>query len=805
MGTLFQDLRYGLRMLAKNPGFTAVAVITLALGIGANTAIFSVVNPILLRPLPYKNPGRLVTIWETEPSGPGSLFPATSPDFEDWRKQNGVFEDLAAATVDGAALTGVAEPLQLEGWAVSPAIFPVLGVEPLMGRTFAAGETDHSRVVVLSYGLWQRAFGGDRNIVGRKITLDGEAFDVVGVMPSAFRFPRIWGQRAEFWRPINIGEPDWKKSRGNHWFWVLGRMRSGVRIDQVRANMETVSGRLAQQYPQTNTGVIAKVVGLRERLTQNVRPALLVLFAAVGFLLLVACVNVANLLLAKAVGRQRETAIRLAVGSSRLRLIRQLLTESVLLFLVGGIAGLLVGGWALKLLLRAAPQGYVPGAAGVHLDTWVFAFTFLVAFLAGALAGLIPAIQASKPDLHDALMESARNVAAPHQHSRRLLTAGEIALALIMLIGAGLSIKSLVRLLGVQAGFDAQNVLTARIALPESRYPKPAQVTTFYQLLLERVQALPGIRSASLTDHLPLEGGSNGTVIIEGQPAPKNMWSSPLVEWDTVMPGYFQTLRIPLLRGRDFIAQDAEDKPPVAAINETMANLFWPKQDPVGKRFSQDKDKPKWITVVGVVGDVREYGLDQPTAPEAYFPQSQESRTYVTIVVRTATKPLSQLSAVTQAVHELDGQLPVFQPRELTEVVSASSEEQRFVALLLGLFAGLALVLAAVGIYGVVSYSVVQRTHELGVRLALGAGQWDVLGMVLGEGLRLAAYGLGAGLVAAFILTRLMSSLLYGVRPTDPFTFVLVPIVLIAVALLASYVPARRATKVDPMVALRHE
>ncbi len=805
MRTLLQDLRYGLRMLAKNPGFTAVAVVTLALGIGANTAIFSVVNAVLLRPLPYKDAQNLVVIWETEPSSPGNLFPVTSPDFEDWRKQNNVFEGLAAASGDGAALTGTSEPLQLDGWRVSPEIFPLLGVQPLLGRTFSADETGHDHVVILSYGPWQRAFGGDRSIVGRKITMDGEAYDVVGVMPSTFKFPRVWGHGAEFWRPITFDQPAWKKDRGDHWLWVLGRMKPGVTIEQARAEMETVSGRLAQQYPNTNTGVISKVVDLRQQLTKNVKPALLVLFAAVGFLLLIACVNVANLLLAKAVGRQHEIAIRLAVGSGRLRLIRQLLTESVLLFLVGDAAGLLVGDWALGLLLNAAPGGYVPSTAEVHLDAWVFLFTLVIAFLAGAFAGLIPAIQASRPDLHNALKGSARNIATPHQRSRRLLTAGEIALALMMPIGAGLAIKSLVRLLGVQAGFDPQNVLTARIALPDSRYPKPIQVTSFYQQLLERVRALPGVLSASLVWNLPLEGGSNDTVIIEGQPAPKNIWSSRLVELDTVMPGYFHTLRIPLLRGRDFTAQDTEDKPQVAVINETMAHLFWPNQDAVGKRFSKDKDKPKWITVVGVVGDVREYGLDQATAPEAYFPQSQDNHNYMAIVVRTATKPLSQLLAVTGAVHDLDSQLPVYAPRELSQIVSESSEQQRFVALLLGLFAGLALVLASVGVYGVLSYSVVQRTHELGIRMALGAGRRDVLVMVLGEGLRLALYAIVAGLAGAFVLTRLMSSLLYGVRPADPFTFAVVPLVLVGVALVATFIPARRATKVDPMVALRYE
>src|SRR5437016_5086114 len=637
MGTFLQDSRYGLRLLAKNPGFTAVAVVTLALGIGANTAIFSVVNATLLRPLPYKDAQRLVVIWETEPGGPGNLYPDAGPDFEDWRKQNQVFEGLAAATTSGAALTGISEPLQLQGREVSPEIFQVLGVQPLIGRTFSVDETSHNRVVVLSYGIWQRAFGGDRTLVGRKITLDGEGYDVIGVMPRDFKFPQIWGQRAEFWRPISF-DAEWKKSRGNHWFWVLGRLKNGISLARASADMETLSERLAQQYPDTNTGVIAKVVGLREQLAKTARPALLVLFATVGFLLLIACVNVANLLLARAVGRQREIAIRLAVGSGRWRLIRQFLTESVLLFLVGGVAGLLVGGWALGLLLHAAPQGYLPSMVDVRLDAWVFLFTFLTAFLAGALAGLIPALQASKPDLHDTLKESARSVAAPHQRSRRLLTAGEIALALMMLIAAGLSIRSLVQLLGVEPGFDPQNVLTARIALPESRYPKPDQVTSLYERLLTRVRALPGVRSASLTGDLPLEGwGSNGTIIVEGQPAPKNMWSSPLVEWDTVMPQYFSTLRIPLLRGRDFTLQDTRDKPQIAIINETMARLFWPKQDPVGKRFSQEKDKPKWITVVGVVGDVREYGLDQPTAPEAYFPQSQDSRPYMTLVIRTST------------------------------------------------------------------------------------------------------------------------------------------------------------------------
>ena len=807
MGTLFQDLKFGLRMLAKNPAFTIIAIITLALGIGANTAIFSLVNTILLRPLPYPHANRLVMIWETEPSGPGNLYPASGPDFVDWRAQNGVFESVAAGTSAGAALTGTSQPLQIQGYGVSPKMFHLLGTQPLMGRTFAEDETQpgHNHVVIFSYGLWQRAFGGDRSIVGRNVTLDGEAYDVAGIMPRDFKFPNIWGNRAEFWEPLTLDTPAWKKNRGNHWLFVIGRVKEGVPVEKARADMETLSQRLAHQYPNTNTGVIAKVVTLRDQLVKQVKPALLVLFAAVGFLLLIACVNVANLLLAKAVGRQREIAIRLAVGSGRGRLIRQLLTESILLFVVGGVAGLLVGWSALRMLLHAAPTGYVPGIMQVHLDSWVFLFTFLIAFLAGTLAGLVPAIQASKPNLQDSLKESSRSVASPHRRSRSVLTAGEIALALMMLIGAALAIKSLVRLLGVQAGFDPTNVLSVRLSLPDARYPKSAQTAAFFRQLLERVQALPGINSAAAASELPLEGGSNGVVYIEGQPIPKNMWSSPLVEWCSVTPGYFGTLRIPLLKGRDFTERDVEGKPQIALINQTMAHRFWPNQDAVGKRFSHDYKDPKWITVVGVVGDVREFGLNQPPAPEAYFPAYQDNNTDMAVVIRTSTLPLSQISAVRNVVHNLDRQLPVFEPRTLDQIVSESSQQQQFVALLLGLFAALALVLAAVGIYGVIAYSVAQRTHEFGIRMALGAQGGDVVKMVLKEGMALAVAGAAIGVVAALGLTRFLQGLLYGVTATDPGTFVAVPLVLISVALLACYLPARRAMKVDPLVALRNE
>ncbi|MGH9404597.1 MAG: ABC transporter permease [Terriglobia bacterium] len=806
MGPLGQDVKYSLRLLAKNPGFTAVAIITLALGIGANTAIFSLVNAILLAPLPYAHSEQLVTLRVTEPSGPGNLYPVSGPDFLDWQKQNRVFEEMAAGTGSGGALTTRSEPIELQGFEVSPQIFHLLGIHPLLGRTFTQDETRPGRdeVLILSYGLWQRAFGGEKSIVGKKVTFNGKPYDVVGVMPRSLRFPQFWETKVEFWIPLDFEQPGYRKSRGNHWLWVMARMKRGVTESRAQADMATVSLALAKQYPHDDTGVNAKALGFRDQVTKRLRPALLVLFAAVGFLLLIACANIASLLLARAVRREREIAIRLAVGSGRIRLIRQLLTESVLLFLLGGVAGLLAGWATLRILLYAAPEGYVPGIMHVRLGGWVFAFTFGVALLTGIIAGLVPALQTSQPDLHGALKEGGRSVAGTHRGSRSVLTAAEIALALVMLIGAGLAIKSVVRLMGVQAGFDPHNVLKARIALPEVRYQDERR-EPFFEQLLARLRALPGVQSASAAGELPLQGGSNGVVYIEGQPLPKDMWSSPLVEWCTVMPDYFRTMRIPLLRGRDFNSHDLPKSPNVAIINETMAHRFWPNQDAVGKRFAHDYQKPDWIRVIGVVGDVREFGLDEKPIPEAYFPESQGSDSYMAVVVRTSTPPLGETGALRAAVRSIDPGLPVFQVGTLSQIVSQSSEQQKFVALLLALFGLTALALAAVGIYGVISYSVAQRTHEIGVRMALGAQRSDVLRLVAREGLAIALAGIGVGLAAAFALTRLMSGILYGVKPSDPATFATVPFVLLAAAIAACYVPTRRATRVDPMVALRYE
>ncbi|HEV2498393.1 MAG TPA: ABC transporter permease [Terriglobia bacterium] len=806
--TFLQDVRYGVRQLRRNPGFTAVAVITLALGIGANTAIFSMVNAVLLQPLPYKDSQRLVRL-EVMALGSASPYPVLSgPDFVDYQKENHVFEEMAAGFLANKALTGGSEPMQIGGFEVSPQIFHLLGISPLIGRSFTQSETQpgQNRVVILSYGLWQRAFGGDRAIVGKTIILDDEPYDVVGVMPQSLRFPDLWwGTKAEFWIPLNLQQPAWRRLRGDHWLWVLARMKKGVTLAQAQAEMAMVSQNLQREYPREDTGVNVSVIGLRSEQTKQVKPALLVLFAAVGFLLLVACVNIASLLLGKAITRNREMAVRMAVGSGSGRLVRQLLTESVLLFLLGGLAGLAVGWAVLQILLYTAPEGYIPSIIHVHLSGWVLAFTFGLAFLTGLLAGLVPSIQSSKANPQWALKEGGRTATIAHSGLRNVLTLAEIALALIVLIGAGLAVKSLSWLMGVQPGFDYHSVLKASLALPQARYKSDQQVTAFYERLLNKLRALPGVESASATEYLPLQGNPSGAVYVEGKPLPKVAGLGPQVAWCHVMPDYFRTMHIALLQGRDFNLEDGPNSPRVAIINETMAHLFWPKENPIGKRFARDNRKPNWTTVVGVVGDVKESGLAEAALPEMYFPETQYPTLWMDIVLRTSPLPLSQSKVLRQAVHGLDPQLPVYSVDTLSQIVSRSSQQQQFEALLLGLFAAAVLALAVIGIYGVISYSVAQRTHEFGVRIALGAQKGDVLRIVVGQGFKLALAGIAIGIVGALGLTRFLTSLLYGVKPTDPLTFVAISLILIAVALLACYIPARRAANVDPMVALRHE
>jgi putative ABC transport system permease protein len=803
--SLLQDIRYGWRGMVKNPSFAVVAVLTLALGIGANTAIFSVVNAVLLKPLPYPDPDRLAVIWENISSHPGDVCPVTGPEFQDWQARNQSFEGMAAILMSSKTMTGAGEPVQLRGEEVWPSVFGVLGIKPLLGRTFAPDEgTGGQRAVILSYGTWQDILGGARDIVGRKIALNGETHEVVGVMPPSLKFPIAYGGEPQYFVPIDQKAQLWN-NRYSHSFRVLARMKKGVPLSKAAAEMETLSHQIAQQNPRTNSGVIAKVVSLHEELAGNVRPTLLVLLATVGFLLLIACANVANLLLTKSIVRGHENTIRIVLGSGLMRIVRQWLTESVLLFLLGGVAGLLVGFWAMRVLIRAAPASALPRGFTIHFDTRVFVFAFTVACVTGVLAGLAPAFHASSLNFQDNLKEASRTFTRARQHWQRLIITCEVGMAMVMLVGAGLAVKSLVRLLGVQLGFDPQHVLTARVQLPAARYPKEYQQAAFYQNLIERVRALPGVVSAAAASDLPLGGGNNGPLYIEGQPVPKDVWTGPSVRSCEVTPGHFKTLGIPLLSGRDFTLADTRDSPRVAIISEAMARQFWPGSDAVGRRFKYSYESKEWITVVGVVGDVREYGLERPGMPEAYYPETQATSSSLALVVRAADDPLAQIAAIRSALHSLDKDLPLYDPRPLSELVSQNSAKKRFLALLLSLFAATALSVATIGIYGVVAHNVAQRTHEIGVRIAVGARRGHVLKLVVGEAFRVALAGVALGSLSALGLTRYLKSLLYGVKPTDPVTFASVAAMLLLVALLASYIPARRAMDVDPMVALRYE
>jgi putative ABC transport system permease protein len=804
--SLVQDVRYGLRMLVKNPGFTVVAVLTLALGVGANTAIFSVVNAVLLRPLPYPDPDRLAVIWENISNYPGAVCPVTGPDFQDWQVRNLSFEGMAAILMSSKTMTGAGEPVQLRGEEVSPGVFGVLGVQPLLGRTFAPdeGAGGHSKAVILSYASWRDILGGARDIVGLKIVLNGETHEVVGVMPPSLRFPIAYGGEPEYFAPIDQSTQLWK-NRYSHSFRVLARLKKGVPLSKAAAEMETLSHQIAQQNPRANSGVTAKVGSLHEQLTGDVRPTLLVLLAAVGFLLLIACANVANLLLTKSIVRGHENTIRTVLGSGLIRIVRQWITESVLLFWVGGATGLLVGYWAVRLLVSAAPASALPRGFAIHFDTRVFVFAFAVAFVTGILAGLAPAFQASSLNFQETLKEGSRTFTRSPQYSQRLLITCEVGMAMVMLIGAGLAVKSLVRLLGVQLGFDPQHVLTARVQLPAARYPKEYQQAAFYTNLIERVRALPGAVSAAAASDLPLGGGNNGPLYIEGQPVPKDAWSGPPVRSCEVTPGYFKTLGIPLLNGRDFTLADTSDSPKVAIISEGMARRFWPATVAVGRRFKHSWESKEWVTVIGVAGDVREYGLQSPGMPQAYFPETQETSASLALVVRAADDPSAQIAAIRSAVHSLDNDLPLNSPRPLSELVSQSSANKRFFALLLSLFAVTALSVASIGIYGVVAHNVAQRTHEIGIRIAVGAKRGHVLRLVVGQAFKVTLTGVGLGALSALVLTRYLKSLLYDVKPMDPVTFASVAAMLLLVALLASYIPARKATKIDPMVALRYE
>ncbi|MEP7343115.1 MAG: ABC transporter permease [Acidobacteriota bacterium] len=804
METLTKDIRYGFRMLLKKPGFTLIAVITLALGIGANAAIFSVVNTVLLRPLPFKEPDRLMMIRETKlPQFPE--FSVSPGNFLDWKKQNTVFERLVAFRGASFNLNGTGDPERLSGMSVTDGFLPMLGAQPQLGRDFLPEEDqpDHNKVVILSNGLWQRRFGGESKILNQTITLDGQSYTIIGVMPAGFRFG---GRETELWTPMGFTAQQ-AQNHGGHSLAAIGQLKPGVTVEQARTEMVTIAGRLAVQYPNANTGWSVKIMPMLEFTVRSIKPALLVLLAAVAFVLLIACANVANLLLARAAGRQKEIAIRTALGAGRWRIVRQLLTESVLLSLVGGAMGLLLAKWGMDLLLKLAPQD-LPRMSDVSLDGRVLVFTAAVTLLTGVIFGLVPALQASKPNLNETMKDAGRGSTegGRRQLIRNSLVVLEVASALVLLVGAGLMIKSFWQLQKVDPGFNPDDALTLTVSLPRTKYPEDHQRVTFFQQLLEKVGSLPGVQAAGASNVLPLGNDFVAAFVVQGRP-PLPPGAGQSTNFYSVSADYFKAMGISLRRGRLIIERDTKDSPHVGVINETMAQKMFPDEDPIGKRVTFDTRgaNPDWYEIVGIVGDVKQYGLDQATTMQLYEPYAQQTFSSMTLIVRTAGDPANQTAAIRNAVLQLDKEQPIANIKTLDQYLSTSIAQQQFSMLLLGVFGAVALMLAAIGIYGVLSYAVTQRTHEIGIRMALGAGRRDVLRLVVGQGMLLTLIGVATGLVAAFALTRLMSTLLFGVSATDPLTFSLIALLLVTIALLACWIPARRATKVDPMIALRYE
>ncbi len=803
MQTLFQDLRYGARMLWKQPGFTLIAVITLALGIGGNTAIFSVVNTVLLRPLPYEDPDRLVVIQETRlPQFP--QFSVAPGNFLDWQKQQTTFTQIEAYTGIPFNLTGMAEPERLRGVRMTAGLLPMLGVKPALGRDFLAEEDQPGKnnAVILSHDLWERRFGGDPNVIGRTLTLNGFSRTVIGIMPASMKFP---SPEVQIWSLMAFSDQE-RQNHGGHYISVLGRLKPGTAIEQALAEMKAIAGRLEQQFPGSNTGWSVKLTKLHELTVGDARPALLMLFGAVTLVLLIACADVANLLLARAASRQKEVTIRSALGAGRLRLMRQLLTESMVLALIGGLVGLLIAQLGTSLLPRLAPDA-IPRIQEIGIDGRALYFTLAITLLTGVIFGIAPAWQAARPDLNETLKEGGRGGTAGRRgrRLRKLLIVAEVALALVLLLGSGLLIKSFWRLLQVNPGFNTSNALTVGIDLPGRKYGENHQRSAFYNQLTQSLSTLPGVVAVGATQSMPIAGDYILGFVIQGRP-PANPGESRSTNYYAVTPDYFKAMGITLIRGRLFTEREGPDAPRVALINETMAKRYFPNEDPLGKRIHVTNGPETFREIIGIVGDVKQYGLESETPVQTYVSFLQEPFfNSMNLVVRTSGDPLRLSEAVRGAVLNIDKDQPVARIRTLERIVTDSVADRRFSMLLLGLFAAVALILALVGLYGVMSYVVTQQTHEIGIRIALGAAVGDVLKLVIRQGMILVVSGVVIGLSASYALTRLMRNLLYGVGANDPLTYVVVVLLLVSVALLACWIPARRATKVDPLVALRYE
>jgi putative ABC transport system permease protein len=803
--SLWQDVRCGLRMLRKNAGFATVAILTLALGIGANTAIFSVINGVLLSPLPYNDPDRIVLVLESNPTRGFPQFSVSPPNYMDWKKNSTSFEQIASIARGDFNYTGGAEPERISGARVASSFFAVMGVTPTMGRTFLPEDdvVGKAGVVVLGYGLWTRRFGSDPQVLGKSLTLDGQSYRVVGVMQDGFQFPR----GVDLWLPSEFDADALSPgARGAHYLRVMARLKPGVSVDKAQSEMVAISKRLEQQYPKTNTGWTAKLLTLNEATVGNVRPTLLVLFGAVGFLLLIACANVANLLLARATARQREIAIRFSLGASRLRIARQLLTESILLSGIATGAGLLLAEWAIR-ALRTLPPSNLPRAANIGLDLPVLGFAAGVAVLTGLLFGFAPALQITRGAPSETLKEGGRTASAGRQGVRSALVVLETTLALVLLVGSGLLLKSFLRLQTVDPGFQYKNIATADVSLPRSKYSTDAQERQFFSQVLERIQSVQGVKEVAASSGNPMEGSNLSFSFATKDLEALSPSDQPSAGYYVVSPNYFHTLGIPLLLGRFFTPEDSAGRPRVAIISQTIAQRFFHNKNPIGQtiKIGVGAAVPVARQIVGVVGDVKDDGLGEAATMAAYEPYTQMAWSDMTLFVRSNSDPSQMASMLRSQVTSVDKDQPVADISTGDQLMAQAVAQPQLRTTLLSLFAGLALILASLGIYGVMSNTVAQRTHEIGVRMALGAGQSSVLRLVLSNGVRLTLLGIAFGSAGAFALTRLMKSFLFHVTPTDPATFVEVALFLFLVALLASYIPARRATRVDPVIALRYE